>query len=66
MSPDPVLLDVGDAPDYPGPLHSEAGEEPDLSHCSNSGHHSEHLVIQRSISSLWLDISYVTTKQDTT
>ena len=38
-----MLLGLGDAPDHPGPLHGEAGQQPDLSHGSQCGEKTKHL-----------------------
>ena len=46
--PYPMVLGLRDAPDHPGPLHSETGEEPDLSHGSQSGEKTKHLKWRRS------------------
>ena len=39
----PVVLGLGDAPDHPGSLHRQAGQQPDLSHRSHSRHEAEDL-----------------------
>ena len=39
----PVLLHVRDAPDHPGSLHRQAGQQPDLSHRTHSRHEAEDL-----------------------